>query len=282
MRVTHHAPSSLAALLDLLSENPSDLSVLGGGTDLTIQLRSGEKQPKGLLWLGNLPETKGIRQTDTGLEIGSMTTMAELSTAKALNGAYTALSHAAGGVGSQQIRSTATLGGNVANAAPGADTLPPLLLLDAEVQIASPSGIQWQTLASILPGGDGLQANEVILSIRLPKQAQNWRSAFHKLGSRQTVTISRLSLALGLHLEDNIIQEARAFAGAVALRPLEVEEVQTALKGQTLDRASQILAQVLEDFVRKTIPDRPSMPYKAWTAKAVAEDVITRIQGEDI
>jgi len=233
--------------------------------------------------MGNLPEAQGIRMTDAGLEIGAMVTMAELGAAPALTGAYAALAHAARGVGSEQIRSTATLGGNIANAAPGADTLPALLLLDAEVQVAGADGIQWRKLASILPGGERLQQNEVILSVRLPHQEHGWRSAFYKLGSRQMVTISRLSLALGLRLEDGIIQDARAFAGAVAMRPLEVLEAQTALKGQALDEKTALLfGEVLERFVRATIPDRSSMPYKAWAAKAVAADVMRMISGEDV
>jgi len=278
MRVAHYVPDSLDALFDLLSGDTSGLYVLGGGTDLTIQIRSGEKRPRGLIWMGKLSDAHGIQMTDAGLEIGAMVTMAELSIAPELTGSYAALAHAAHGVGSEQIRSTATLGGNIANAAPGADTLPALLLLEAEVQIATPSGIEWRKLMSILPDGEGLKSNELILSVRLPRRGQDWRSAFYKLGSRQTVTISRLSLALGLRLENDIIQDVRAFTGAVALRPLEVEETRTALTGRILDeKTGRILGEVLERFVRKTIPDRSSMPYKAWAAKAVAADTMAKI-----
>ncbi|MCL1992037.1 MAG: FAD binding domain-containing protein [Spirochaetes bacterium] len=279
MNVTRHAPETKDALLELLAGNTAGLYVLGGGTDIAIQIRAGEKRPQGLIWLGNLPEAKGIRETDAGLEIGAMTTMAELAAAPALAGA--ALSQAAGELGSVQIRNTATLGGNIANAAPAADTLPPLMLLNAEVQIASAEGIDWRPVESILPGGQ-LKPGEVILSVRFPRRNKDWHSAFCKLGSRRTVTISRLSLALGFRLEDGRIQEARAFAGAIALKPLELIEAGAELNGRQSDEeAGRLLGAALKRLVEKSIPDRQSMPYKAWAAPALGADIMEKIKQAD-
>jgi len=277
MSISHHAPTTLNALCACLAENTEGLSVLGGGTDLTIALRVGNKRPRTILRLENLPEAQGIRRVGESLEIGSAVTMCELAGDPELTGAYAALAHAAGEVGSEQIRSTATLGGNIANAAPGADTLPPLLLLGAEVLLASPTGVRWCSLESILPGGVGLSLSEAIVSIRLPAQSAGWVSAFHKLGSRKMVTISRLSLALGFRLEGNIICDCRAYAGAVGLRPLEVEAAQN-LNGLTPDEsAAGRLGEALQEFVQQTIPGRASMPYKSWAAKAVAADVMEKL-----
>ena len=274
MPVERYAPRTISDLRELLKGE--NIYVLGGGTDLSIQIRAGKKSPRGLICLGGLAEAQGIRRADSAIEIGASVTMSELALSAELSGAYAALSQAAAGVGSEQIRNAATIGGNIANAAPGADTLPALLLLDAEVQVAGPEGIEWRKLQSILPGAARLCSNEVLLSIRLPLRDNAWTSAFHKLGSRRTMTISKLSIALGLQLENGVIHNARAYAGAVGLCPLEVESVGALLKGRVIkdNDTARILGEALEAFVRRTIPNRPSCTYKAWAAKAVAADVM--------
>jgi len=278
MSISYYAPTTLDALCACLSGDTEGLHILGGGTDLTIALREKNKRPRAILQLSNLPEAQGIRWVGDYLEIGSAVTMRELAQAPELISAYAALTHAAGEVGSEQIRSTATIGGNIANAAPGADTLPPLLLLNAQVLIASPAGTAWRSLESILPGGVRLTSREAIVSIRLPAPTEGWTSAFHKLGGRKMVTISRLSLALGLRLEGGVVCDCRACAGAVGLRPLEVEAV-CELNGFALgEAADEVLGEVLQDFVRQTIAERASMPYKSWAAKAVAADVMAKLR----
>jgi len=278
MNTKRYAPNTIEELQALLAGNTDDLRILGGGTDLAIELRENHQHPQGLIWLGNIEEAKGIEKTEEGLLIGAMTTMAELAESRELSAAYQSLVMAAEAVGSEQIRSSATLGGNIANAAPAADTLPPLMLLDAQVQIAGSGGLQWRTLKSILSGEQRLSRNEAIIKIRLPKNKDGFKTVFNKLGSRQRVTISRLSLALGVTMDGNVITDAKAYAGAIGLIPLEFEQAPNVLKGRIINpQTTEIFAGALSDLVKQAIPGRASLEYKAWSARAVAADTLAKL-----
>jgi len=279
MSIPRYAPDNIEELCALLSGNTNGLRIIGGGTDMTIALREKHQRPQGLIWLGNIEQAKGIEMTSDGLVIGAMTTMTELSESNKLSGAYKALAEAAAGVGSEQIRSTATLGGNIANAAPAADTLPPLMLLGAYVQVVGSEGVYWCELESILTGGKKLPNDKAIIAVRLPKCKEGYQSVFGKLGSRRQVTISKLSLALGVVLDGDVIKEVKAFAGAIGLVPLEVEEVSPALKGRKLNgETAEVFGRVLSELVKKAIAGRASLEYKAWSAKAVAADTLLKIK----
>ena len=280
MHTVRYAPDTIEALCYLLAEEGANLRILGGGTHLATQLRNEKKRPHGLIWLGDIEEARGIRiVTEDCVEIGATVTMAELSTAAALSGTFGALSQAARTVGSEQIRGMVTLGGNIAGAFYGADTLPPLFLFDAEVQVVGPGGIGWRPVDTILPGGQGLTAQEALLSVRLLRRGGEWRSVFYKLGSRQTATMAQLSLAVAFRLKGETIKETRAFLGALGPQPLEVPDVKKALNGRSPDEnAAQILGGVLERFIKNAAAESPACAYKAWAAKAVAVDAMAKIE----
>ena len=278
MHTVRYAPDTMEALCDLLSDDPAHFRVMGGGTNLAISLRREKKRPRALIWLGDLEDARGIRVTEEGVEIGAMTTMAELSASAVLTGPFGALSQAARTVGSEQVRGMVTLGGNIAGAFYGADTIPPLLLLQAEVQAAGPAGLQWRPIQALLPGGESpLQPDEALVSVRIPRPASGeWKSVFYKLGRRQTATLALMSLAMSFRLKGETIKETRIYLGALGPVPLEVPEVKKTLNGRSPDeKAAQILSKTLERFIKTNITDSD---YHTWAIKAVVGEAMAKLE----
>ena len=280
MHIVRYAPESVEELVHLLTEDAEHLRVLAGGTELAPKLRAEKTRPHGLIWLGSLEAARGIRVIDDGVEIGAMTTMTELAASDMLKGAFGALAQAAGSVGSEQIRGMATLGGSIVSASQKTDMLPPLLLLDAELQVAGSEGVDWRPAASVLPGGEKtLKRDEILISARLMRRTGEWRSVFCKLGSRQTMTFARLSLALGFRFKGETIKESRAFLGALGPVPIEVPDIRKTLNGRSTDeKAAQILAKAFERFIRANVPEGAERDYAAWAIKAVTADAMAKIE----
>ena len=280
MHIVRYAPETTEELVHLLTEEAEHLRILAGGTELTPKLRAEKTRPRGLVWLGSLEEARGIRVIEEGVEIGAMVTMTELAASDVIRGAFGALAQAAGTVGSEQIRGMATLGGSIVSASSKTDMLPPLLLLDAELQVAGPEGIDWRPVTSVLPGGEKMfKRGEVLISVRVVRRTGEWRSVFCKLGSRQTMTFARLSLALGFRFKGETIKESRAFLGALGSVPIEVPDVRKTLNGRSADeKAAQILAKALERFIRANVPEGDSRDYAAWAIRAVTADAMAKIE----
>jgi CO/xanthine dehydrogenase FAD-binding subunit len=232
----YFSPRSAVEACALLKEFGSDAQILAGGTDVLIELRKvSVKSPKAIIDISRLNELKGIIETESEIIIKPLTTHTELGSSLIIKKHARLLHMAANVIGSPQIRNRGTIGGNIMNAAACADTVPPFIALGATVKLHSAEEERivpiidffvkhYQTIAA---------KNELITEIRFPKLLDSMKSAFIKLGRRNALAISRLSVAVILQKNDSgLIQEARIVPGAAFPKWQRMTEAEKLLIGQ--------------------------------------------------
>ena len=237
-RFEYFAPQSLAEAIALFGEKGEGGRALAGGTDLVPQIKEGGKipLPAYVVSLRHLPELRGIEFSESdGLRIGAGVTMAELAESPLVRERYPALADGAGVVGSVQTMNMATVGGNVCNAAPSADTAPPLLAYGALAVIAGPDGERELPLAEFWlgPNATALQPGELLRELRLPVPPPNSGGVYVRRTPRKQMDIAVVGVAVLLTLDGDRIERARIALGAVAPTPIRSPETEAALEGQT-------------------------------------------------
>jgi CO/xanthine dehydrogenase FAD-binding subunit len=240
---------ALAALADpkfnAQSAKEDRVTVLAGGTDVfpALAARRGWLEPhaRNILDIWNLDELRGIRHDQSGTSIGALTSWSEIGEA-ALSPPFDGLKLAAREVGGRQVQNRGTIAGNICNASPAADGVPPLLALDARVEIASVRGRRSMPLGEFITGNraTALASDELVVSIRMPRQPAGARSNFLKLGARTYLLISIASVAtlVTLDAEARISQVAIA-VGACSAVPVRLSELERRLVGATAETIAQ-------------------------------------------
>ncbi len=235
----YHRPATLEEAWEIKRTCAAAL-YLAGGTDLMVQLRSGDLCPPALISLRRVEELRGIAGASEGktIEIHSMTTIGELLAHRALGAALPVLHQAARTLGSPQVRNSATIGGNLCNASPCADTAPPLLVLEARLRIEGPDGARELPLEEffVAPNRTRLHDDEVLAAVLIDRPPPTARATFSKK-SRVRMDLAQVSLALLLDLDGARCNRARIAAGSVGPRPLRLREAERALEGRDLDPA---------------------------------------------
>jgi xanthine dehydrogenase iron-sulfur cluster and FAD-binding subunit A len=233
--VEYISPTTIAEVCGLLSEHGTGATVLAGGTDLLIGLRRpSTKAHKLLVDISRVSELGGIVESD-GVVIKPLTTHGQLLRSEVVQEFAPLLGSAASSIGSPQVRSRGTIGGNVMNAAACADTVPPLIALGAEVTLQSKAGCRDMELASLFvkPYQTRARPDELLTGIRFRKLPPNARSAFIKLGRRNALSISRLSVAAIVQLDTHgKIADARIVPGAAFPTWKRVTEAEQMLLGE--------------------------------------------------
>ena len=236
-RFEYFAPQSLAEAIALFGEKGEGGRALAGGTDLVPQIKEGGKipMPSYVVSLRRLPELRGIEFSErTGLRIGAGVTMAELAESPVVRERYRALADGAGVVGSVQTMNMATVGGNICNAAPSADTAPPLLAYEALAVIAGPDGERELPLAEFWrgPNATALRPGELLRELRLPAPPPNTGGVYVRQTPRKQMDIAVVGVAVLLTLEGDRIKRARLALGAVAPTVIRARQAEAALEGQ--------------------------------------------------
>jgi CO/xanthine dehydrogenase FAD-binding subunit len=233
-------PASLDEAVALLAANPRARPV-AGGTDLVVQLRDGRRDAAELVDISHLG-LSGIRERDGGIEIGAGTPMSEIACHPAVRRRLPALAEAAGLVGAWPIQNRATLGGNLANASPAADTVPPLMVEEALVSVVGPGGRRALAVDDLFrgPGRTALASDELIVSVFLPPpEAGRVVERFVKVGPRREQIIAMVSLAGRAVVGANGTLEAvRLALGAVAPTPVRARRTEAYLIGRRPDPAA--------------------------------------------
>jgi CO/xanthine dehydrogenase FAD-binding subunit len=207
------APSSVNDLCQFLQHHANETRILAGGTDLLISLKKGEGTTKYVVDITRIKELSSIRDEQNRISIGATATHTEVSESALVLKEVPFLTEAAASIGSVQIRNSGTIGGNVMNASPAGDTIPPLVVLDAAVRIMSHRGERHALLAEILSGpyNTMLSSDEFLADITFTKLSSRAGTCFLKLGRRRALAISRISIAVILVAgKDGRIQEARS------------------------------------------------------------------------
>lgn len=267
-------PVDLAALAQLMA-GPLPVSFIAGGTDLLL---SGRLLPRqGLLVdISAINGLTGIKTDGGDIEIGGASTVAALEAHAGLAKRFPALAQAAAECGSVQIRNRATLGGNIANAAPAADLVPVLALAEARQRLMMPGGAS----AEIPLGDFRPEAGGLIMEVILPEAKLLPRSAFVKLGPRRDLTISRLNMAAMGEFSSGRFGELRLVAGSLGPRPIRLGRAGAALAGRQLTSAAlRDFMQALSEEVDAAIPGRASWSWKRQAIRGLGLDLIARLCG---
>ena len=217
----------------MLAERP-DATALAGGTNVLVQLKEKHREATALLSLKRIPELHELRH-DEGLHIGSAVTLQELASDPVVRRDYAALATAAGLVGSVQTRNMATVGGNLCNASPSADTAPPLLCLQARLVLASARGTRTVALQDFFigPGETMLLTGELLTEIVVPVPAAGTGSAYVRHIPRQAMDISVVGVAAALELDHaGRIVDAHIALGAVAPTPMLASKAAALLRNR--------------------------------------------------
>ncbi len=257
-----HATSLLQAVT-LLAEN-AEARPLAGGTDLLVDLRERRQQPRLLVDISELREIMGIEATEHGLRLGAAVTVAELLTSPLVGTRLPALRQAGHDFADLLTRNKATLGGNLANASPGADLVVPLLALDARVVLAGPGGERALPLETFLvgPRHTALGGGELVRAVVVP--TAGGRQFFYKLGLKRGGAIAVVSVATHVALDGaGRCLTAGIALGAVAPRPFRAGEAEAAIVGERLTPAQIDRAAALAAATARPIDDvRGSREYR--------------------
>src|SRR5262245_3734749 len=210
-------------------------TVLAGGTDF-YPARVGRAIDEDVLDITAIATLRGISSSARGWRLGATTTWSELLDTP-LPPLFDGLKQAAREVGGRQIQNAGTLAGNLCNASPAADGVPPLLALDAEVELAGPAGSRRLPLAAFITGNrrTALAPRELMVAIHIAKPAHDARSAFYKLGARRYLVISIAMAAATLEIDNGRIAAARVAVGACSAVAQRLPSLETALAGAALD-----------------------------------------------
>lgn len=230
-------PKTLNDALAALAQNNPAIRPLGGGTDMLVDLRARRAQPDALVALQDVKELRGVARENGHLRIGASTTLAEFLKNPLLI-EYDALRQAAFVFANPMIRNSATIAGNIGSASPAGDMLPPLLALDAQIELVRQNGARTMPLQEFFlgPRKTARNADELISTLSISNLSG--ASAFYKLGLRQADAISLISVAVWLQRDGDKIRDVRIALGAVAPRPLRALRAEEILRGQLFNETN--------------------------------------------
>ncbi|MCD6681489.1 MAG: xanthine dehydrogenase family protein subunit M [Burkholderiaceae bacterium] len=283
--ITHYlAPRSVDEALQAMAEGNATLFC--GGTDLSPQTESGARRYAAtLLNLRRIEALGGIDTEGREIRIGATTTVSEIRRSAALAEIAPALVESAEHFASEQIRNAASVGGNLCNASPAGDLSPPLLVLDASVELACWRDGAVQTRRVPLerffvgPGKSVKRAEELLTAVVFDRPAGDFACRFRKSGPRPALEISTVSLALGARVAGDRLSNVRVAMGSVAPTPLRARHLEAALEGKPID-ASSLAATVAaavaaSEHDAKPIDDvRASAWYRGHLVRVFVEEVL--------
>lgn len=232
-------PDTIAACQQALADGP-DVKLIAGGTDLLPQMKTSTLRARRVVDLSQLPELKLVEALgDGGLRIGACVSARTLELSHRVRDGFIALAESAGVVGSLQIRHLATLGGNLANAAPSADMAPPLLALDADCVIQGPRGQRRVPAADFFQGvrRTVLAPDELLVEILIPAPSPGSGGTYVRHTPRRELDIAVVGVASQLTIRDGQCVKARVALGAVAPTPVRATAAEARLEGQAITAA---------------------------------------------
>ncbi len=257
-------PDSFDAAAALLAAHGADARLIAGGTDTLTRLDAGAPPPAHWVDLSGVAEGRAIAVEDGVLHIGALVSFEDMAGSAVLADALPALHQAANIMGSLQIRTRGTLGGNLCNASPAGDAIPALLVAGAEVSLLSSAGVRWLPIADFLlgPGRTALGPGELLSGVRCAV-VPGTVSAFQRVGARAHHVITKASAAFACRIEDGAMVDVRFALGAVAPTVIRATSVEVLLEGQApsaalVERAAEASAAAARpiDDVRSTVAYR--------------------------
>jgi CO/xanthine dehydrogenase FAD-binding subunit len=265
-------PKTMEEACDLLWESREEAKIIAGGTDLVIGLRSGGLKPRSLIDITGIEELRKIEERDGMIWVGAAVTHHEIVSSPLITRYGRVLAEAASWIGSPQIRNLGTVGGNIINASPAADTVPPLIAMNAAARVASREGERQIPLDRLFrrPYESNLKPHEILAQVKFPKLSSTARSSYIRLARRGAMAIARMSVAVVFQSEKGRIEDVRISVGSVTPTPQRMSEAEAVLEGRSPDEERLRLAgrQISKRMIRQS-GVRPSTSYKKPVVEAL-------------
>ncbi|MXZ91042.1 MAG: xanthine dehydrogenase family protein subunit M [Chloroflexi bacterium] len=236
--IDYQAPTSLSEAVSIMAANGDRARPLAGGTDVLVQLRGGRREADVVVDTKKIPELNTLNLGDNGLQLGAAVPCYKIYGDSAVAAAYPGLIDAASMIGSIQIQGRATVGGNLCNAAPSGDTIPPVITLGGEAHINGPNG--WRTMPAedfcTGPGRNALQDGELLVAIQLPAPAANSGTAYLRFIPRNEmdIAVAGVSSTVTLDASGQTIQSARIALASVGPTPILATAAGDSLAGKAV------------------------------------------------
>jgi CO/xanthine dehydrogenase FAD-binding subunit len=248
------APRDLAATLERMAREPGAWKPFAGGTDLMVLLEAGKLPHHKFVNIWGLSELRGIEVTPAHVTLGTLTTYTELRRHEIIAREFPLLCQAAAETGSIATQNRGTLGGNIANASPAADSPPALFVYDAELELVSASGARWVPYHGFWSGYKqmDMRSGELIRRIRLTREKRGWKQYYRKVGTRRAQAISKVCFAGAARVDAGRIVDVRIALGSVAPTVLRAIETEKTLRGEKLSPA--LLPAAQEVLAREIAP----------------------------
>lgn len=232
------APGSLDAVLNLLAAEPGKWTPIAGGTELMVAFSAGRLTAPRLVSLWGIPDLRAIETTPQSVVIGAASTFLDLRRHPVISADLPLLARAASWIGSIANQGRATLGGNLVNGSPAADSSPALLAYDAEIELISVRGRRRIPYAEFHTGykRNALAPEELLYAIHLPRRFARHKQYLRKVGTRRAMAIAKVALGATVLVKNDVIQEIRLGAASVAPYPVRLAETEAVLLGRNITR----------------------------------------------
>jgi CO/xanthine dehydrogenase FAD-binding subunit len=274
-------PQSLADALAVLDREPGVWKPFAGGTDLMVLLEAGKLPHRNYVNIWGLKELRGIEATDSHVTLGALTTYTDVQSHPILQNEFPMLCQAASETGGLAIQNRGTLGGNIVNASPAADSPPALLAYDAEIELVSTSGSRWRPYRGFHTDYKQMliAPNELLSRIRLPRNTRDATHYYRKVGTRKAQAISKVCLAALGKLEDNQISDIKISFGSVAPIVLRCVQTENALRGEKVTTdAIKLASAMLEKEISPIDDIRSTADYRLQVAKNLLTDFLLTLR----
>jgi CO/xanthine dehydrogenase FAD-binding subunit len=274
-------PASLTDVLTLLNQQPGVWKPFAGGTDLMVLLEAGKLPHRNYVNLWGLNELRGIETTETHVTLGALTTYTEVQADPTLRREFPMLCQAASETGGLAIQNRGTLGGNIINASPAADSPPALLAYDAEIELVSTRGSRWLPYHGFHTGYKQMHiaGDELLARIRLPRNTANVTHYYRKVGTRKAQAISKVCFAATARTNRELIADVRIVVGSVAPVVVRCVETEDTLRGRKPD--DETVRTACASLLREITPIddiRSTAKYRLQVAQNLLVDFLTTLR----
>ncbi|MFB0507860.1 MAG: xanthine dehydrogenase family protein subunit M [Thermodesulfobacteriota bacterium] len=275
-------PSSLSGVISLLDQHSKAAKILAGGTDLLVDMKQGALSPGYLINIKGIPGQDYIKYDKKGgLRIGALTTIRQIETSRMIREQFLPLAQAAKVLGSVQVRNRATIGGNLCNASPSAETAPPLLVLGAKVKLVGSRGERVLPLEEFFVGsGLTVLDKEILTEIMVPPPPPYTRGVYMSISRRRAVDLALVGVAVAATVDRDRGEwkEVKIALGAVAPTPMRACKAEKILKGKRIEAAlMEEAAQMASDEARPISDVRASAWYREEMVRVLVQRALEQV-----